>query len=86
MLTTIVVVLLFVVAFFMVLYEWATNLWIVILIVTVATWLVTLYEQYVKKDVQTYEKVYNLFVGLRMLTAVLAVILGAIWLLTRLFA
>lgn len=86
MLTTIVVVLLFVVAFFMVLYEWATNLWIVILIVTVATWLVTLYEQYVKKDVQTYEKVYNLFVGLRMLTAVLAVILGAIWLLSRLFA
>ena len=86
MLTTIVVVLLFVVAFFMVLYEWATNLWIVILIVTVATWLVTLYEQYVKKDVQTYKKVIYLFVGLRMLTAVLAVILGAIWLLSRLFA
>ena len=86
MLTTIVVVLLFVAAFFMVLYEWATNLWIVILIVTVATWLVTLYEQYVKKDVQTYEKVYNFFVRLRLLTIMLAVVLGAIWLLTRAFA
>ena len=86
MLTTIVVICLFVVAFFMVLYEWATNLWIVILIVTVATWLVTLYEQYVKKDVQTYEKVYNFFVRLRLLTIMLAVVLGAIWLLTRAFA
>ena len=86
MLTTIVVVCLFVVAFFMLLYEWATNLWIVILIVTVATWLVTLYEQYVKKDVQTYEKVYNFFVRLRLLTIMLAVVLGAIWLLTRAFA
>ena len=86
MLTTIVVICLFVVAFFMVLYEWATNLWIVILIVTVATWLVTLYEQYVKKDVKAYEKVYNLFVVLRVLTVVSAIVLGAIWLLSRPFA
>lgn len=83
MLTTIVVICLFVVAFFMVLYEWATNLWIVILIVTVATWLVTLYEQYVKKDVKVYEKVYNLFVVLRVLTVVSAIVLGAIWLISR---
>ena len=86
MLTTIVVICLFVVAFFMVLYEWATNLWIVILIVTVATWLVTLYEQYVKKDVKAYEKVYNLFVVLRVLTVVSAIVLGTIWLLSRPFA
>lgn len=86
MLTTIVVICLFVVAFLMVLYEWATNLWIVILIVTVATWLVTLYEQYGKKDVKAYEKVYNLFVGLRALTVVSAIVLGAIWLLSRPFA
>lgn len=86
MLTTIVVVCLFVVALFMLLYEWATNLWIVILITTVATWFVTLYEEYVKKDVQTYEKIYNLFVGLRLLTVVSAIALGAIWLLSRPFA
>ena len=86
MLTTIVVVLLFFVAFLMVAYEWATYLWVILLIGTVITWLRTVYIEYVKKDVQTYEKVYNLFVGLRMLTAVLAVILGAIWLLTRPFA
>lgn len=86
MLTTIVVICLFVVAFFMVLYEWATGLWVMLLIVTVATWCVTLYQEHIKQNVKDYEKVYNLFVVLRLLTIASAVVLGAIWLLTRPFA
>ena len=86
MLTTIVVIGLFVVAFFMVLYEWATGLWVMLLIVTLGTWCVTLYQEHIKQNVKDYEKVYNLFVVLRMLTVVSAIILGAIWLLTRPFA
>lgn len=86
MLTTIVVVLLFFVAFLMVAYEWATYLWVILLIGTVITWLRTVYIEHVKKNVKDYEKVYNLFVVLRLLTIMLAVVLGAIWLLTRLFA
>ena len=81
MLTTIVVICLFVVAFFMVLYEWATGLW-----VTLGTWCVTLYQEHIKQNVKDYEKVYNLFVVLRLLTIASAVVLGAIWLLTRPFA
>ena len=86
MLTTIVVVLLFVVAFFMVLYEWAITLLWVLAAATLVTWLVTLYVQYVRKNVKEYEKAYNLFVALRLLTIVLAIILGAIWIITRPFA
>lgn len=86
MLTTIVVICLFVVAFFMVLYEWATGLWGMLLIVTLGTWCVTLYQEHIKQNVKDYEKVYNLFVVLRGLTVVSAIILGAIWILTRPFA
>ena len=86
MLTTIVVICLFVVAFFMVLYEWATGLWVILLMGTIITWLRTLYIEHVKKNVKDYEKVYNLFVVLRLLTIASAVVLGAIWLLTRPFA
>ena len=85
MLTTIVVVLLFVAAFFMVLYEWAITLLWVLAAATLVTWLVTLYVQYVRKNVKEYEKVYNLFLGLRLLTVVSAIALGAIWLLSRPF-
>lgn len=86
MLTTIVVVLLFFVAFLMVAYEWATYLWVILLIGTVITWLRTVYIEHVKKNVKDYEKVYNLFVVLRLSTIASAVVLGAIWLLSRLFA
>ena len=86
MLTTIVVVILFVVAFCMVAYEWAITLLWVLAAATLVTWLVTVYVQYVRKNVTEYEKVYNLFVGLRVLTVVSAIILGAIWLLSRPFA
>lgn len=85
MLTTIVVVLLFFVAFLMVAYEWATYLWVILLMGTIITWLRTVYIEHVKKNVKDYEKVYNLFVVLRVLTVVSAIILGAIWLLTRPF-
>ena len=85
MLTTIVVVLLFFVAFLMVAYEWATYLWVILLIGTIITWLRTVYIEHVKKNVKDYEKVYNLFVLLRLLTIVLAVVLVAIWALTRPF-
>ena len=85
MLTTIVVDLLFFVAFLMVAYEWATYLWVILLMGTIITWLRTLYIEHVKKNVKDYEKVYNLFVVLRGLTVVSAIILGAIWLLTRPF-
>ena len=85
MLTTIVVICLFVVAFFMVLYEWATGLWVMLLIATLITWCVTLYQEHIKQNVKTYERVYNLFVVLRLSTIALAVVLGAIWLLTRPF-
>lgn len=84
MLTTIVVVLLFFVAFLMVAYEWATYLWVILLIGTVITWLRTVYIEHVKKNVKDYEKVYNLFVVLRLSTIASAVVLIAIWLLTRL--
>lgn len=86
MLTTIVVVCLFVVAFFMVLYEWTTGLWVMLLIATLVTWCVTLYQEHIKQNVKAYEKVYNLFVVLRLSTIASAVVLGAIWLLTRPFA
>ena len=86
MLTTIVVVCLFVVAFFMVLYEWATGLWVMLLIVTLGTWCVTLYQEHIKQNVKAYEKVYNLFVVLRLSTIASAVVLGAIWFLTGIFA
>lgn len=85
MLTTIVVICLFVVAFFMVLYEWATGLWVMLLIATLITWCVTLYQEHIKQNVKTYERVYNLFVVLRLATIASAVVLGAIWLLTRPF-
>lgn len=85
MLTTIVVVLLFFVAFLMVAYEWATYLWVILLMGTIITWLRTVYIEHVKKNVKDYEKVYNLFVVLRVLTVVSAIILGAIWLPTRPF-
>lgn len=85
MLTTIVVVLLFFVAFLMVAYEWATYLWVILLMGTIITWLRTVYIEHVKKNVKDYEKVYNLFVLLRLLTIVLAVVLVAIWALTRPF-
>ena len=85
MLTTIVVVLLFFVAFLMVDYEWATYLWVILLMGTIITWLRTVYIEHVKKNVKDYEKVYNLFVLLRLLTIVLAVVLVAIWVLTRPF-
>ena len=85
MLTTIVVICLFVVAFFMVLYEWATGLWVMLLIATFITWCVTLYQEHIKQNVKTYERVYNLFVVLRLSTIASAVVLGAIWLLTRPF-
>lgn len=85
MLTTIVVVLLFFVAFLMVAYEWATYLWVILLMGTIITWLRTVYIEHVKKNVKDYEKVYNLFVVLRGLTVVSAIILGAIWILTRPF-
>ena len=85
MLTTIVVVLLFFVAFLMVAYEWATYLWVILLMGTIITWLRTVYIEHVKKNVKDYEKVYNLFVLLRLLTNVLAVVLVAIWVLTRPF-
>lgn len=85
MLTTIVVVLLFFVAFLMVAYEWATYLWVILLMGTIITWLETVYIEHVKKNVKDYEKVYNLFVLLRLLTIVLAVVLVAIWVLTRPF-
>ena len=85
MLTTIVVVCLFVVAFCMVLYEWAKGLWVMLLIATFITWCVTLYQEHVKKNVKAYEKVYNLFVLLRVSTIASAVVLVAIWLLTRPF-
>lgn len=63
MLTTIVVICLFVVAFFMVLgKEWATGLWVMLLIATLITWCVTLYQEHIKQksNVKTYERVYNL--------------------------
>lgn len=85
MLTTIVVVLLFFVAFLMVAYEWTTYIWVILLMGTIITWLRTVYIEHVKKNVKDYEKVYNLFVVLRVLTVVSAIILGAIWLLTRPF-
>lgn len=85
MLTTIVVVLLFFVAFLMVAYEWATYLWVILLMGTIITWFRTVYIEHVKKNVKDYEKVYNLFVLLRLLTIVLAVVLVAIWVLTRPF-
>ena len=85
MLTTIVVVLLFFVAFLMVAYEWATYLWVILLMGTIITWLGTVYIEHVEKNVKDYEKVYNLFVLLRLLTIVLAVVLVAIWVLTRPF-
>lgn len=85
MLTTIVVICLFVVAFFMVLYEWVTGLWVMLLIATLITWCVTLYQEHIKQNVKTYERVYNLFVVLRLSTIASAVVLGAIWLLTRPF-
>lgn len=86
MLTTIVVVLLFFVAFLMVAYEWATYLWVILLIGTAITWLGTVYLEHFKKNVKAYEKAYNHFVVLRALTIGLAVVLVAIWLLTRPFA
>ena len=85
MLTTIVVVLLFFVAFLMVAYEGATYLWVILLMGTIITWLRTVYIEHVKKNVKDYEKVYNLFVVLRLSTIASAVVLGAIWLLTRPF-
>ena len=86
MLTTLVVIILFFVAFLMVAYEWAMYLLAILFIATVAIWCVTLYEEHVKQDVKRYEQVYNLFVVLRAGTIVLAIVLGTIWLLTRPFA
>lgn len=86
MLTTLVVVVLFFVAFLMVAYEWAMYLLVILFIATVTTWCVTLYEEHVKQDVKSYERVYNLFVVLRAGTVVLALVLGAIWFMTKLIA
>ena len=85
MLTTIVVVILFVVAFCMVVYEWAITLLWGLVAATIVTWIVTVYIEHVKKDLKMYERAYNLFILLRLLTIVLVVALAGIWFLSRLF-
>lgn len=85
MLTTIVVVVLFVVAFCMVVYEWAITLLWGLVAATIVTWIVTVYIEHVMKDLKMYERAYNLFILLRLLTIVLVVALAGIWFLSRLF-
>ena len=85
MLTTIVVVILFVVAFCMVVYEWAITLLWGLVAATIVTWIVTVYIEHVMKDLKAYERAYNLFILLRLLTIVLVVALAGIGFLSRLF-
>ena len=85
MLTTIVVVILFVLAFCMVVYEWAITLLWGLVAATIVTWIVTVYIEHVMKDLKMYERAYNLFILLRLLTIVLVVALAGIWFLSRLF-
>ena len=85
MLTTIVVVILFVVAFCMVVYEWVITLLWGLVAATIVTWIVTVYIEHVMKDLKMYERAYNLFILLRLLTIVLVVALAGIWFLSRLF-